>query len=119
MWYWPHVFLEETACLEDRHAIGICSSIVASLFSQDPLFTTMVEPHTTTSFKNPKTPESVDDEVAKTRKLFGEMKQPLQKLNVHSSPSLVRTILISELFHRMYLMGYMTEQRNWLHWMVQ
>ena len=22
--YWPHVFLEETACLED-HAIGICS----------------------------------------------------------------------------------------------
>ena len=51
----------------------------------------MVEPHSTpTSFKDPKSPIldaafSAIDEVAKTRELFGEMKQPLHKLNVHSS----------------------------------
>ena len=26
--YWPHVFLEETSCLEDRQAIGICSFLL-------------------------------------------------------------------------------------------
>ena len=47
----------------------------------------MVEPHTPTSFKDLKTSgtaSSVDDEVAKTRELFGEIKQPLHKLNVHT-----------------------------------
>ena len=47
----------------------------------------MVEPHTPTSFKDLKTSgtgSSVDDEVAKTRELFGEIKQPLHKLNVRT-----------------------------------
>jgi hypothetical protein len=56
----------------------------------------MVEPHTPTSFEDPKTPIldaafSVDGEVAKTRELFGEIKQPLRKLNVH--PTLTGTRL--------------------------
>ena len=43
-----------------------------------------LEPHTpTTSFNDLKSP-ILDAEVAKTRELFGEMKQPLRKLNVHS-----------------------------------
>ena len=47
----------------------------------------MVEPPTPTSFKDPKSPVldasfSLDDEVAKTRRLFGDLKQPLHKLNV-------------------------------------
>jgi hypothetical protein len=59
----------------------------------------MVEPHRShpplaTSFKDPRplildAAFSVDDdsEVAKTRALFGEMKQPLHKLKVHFSLS--------------------------------
>jgi hypothetical protein len=59
----------------------------------------MVELHTsstpiTGSFKVPRPPIpdaafSIDDdsEVAKARALFGEMKQPLHKFNVHSSLS--------------------------------
>ena len=48
----------------------------------------MVELHTPASFKDPKFPIlafSVDDEDTNTRELFGEMKQPPHKLNVHLS----------------------------------
>ena len=83
----------------------------------------MVEPHTPTSFKDLKSPVlaafSVDNEVAKTRELFGEMKQPLHKLNVHPSLSLVCIILRLKLLYRMYLMGYTTERRKWLHWLAR
>jgi hypothetical protein len=78
----------------------------------------MVEPHTPTSFKDLKSPIlgaafaafPVDDEVAKTQELFGEMKQPLLKLNVHPSLSLVCITTGSKLLYRMCLMGYMTER---------
>lgn len=54
----------------------------------------MAQPHTTpTSFKGPilDAAFSVDDDevdVAKTQELFGEMKQPFQKLNLNVYPSL-------------------------------
>ena len=54
-----------------------------------------LQPYMPTSFKEPKSSIldaafSVDDDgVAKTQELFGEMKQPLHKLSVHPSLSLV------------------------------
>ena len=80
----------------------------------------MAQPHTTpTSFKGPilDAAFSVDDDdvdVAKTQELFGEMKQPFQKLNlnVYPSLSLVCTILKSKMLYRMYLMGYIPERRK-------
>ena len=78
----------------------------------------MVEPHTPTRFNDIlNTAYSVDDEVAKREKLFGE-KQPLHKLNVYPSLSLA-CILRLKLLYRMYSMGYMSKRRKWLHWLVQ
>ena len=95
---------------------------VASCCSQDPWFTTMVEPHTPTSLNDLKSPilgtASSVDEVAKTRELFGEIKQPLHKINVRTPLSLVCIILRSKLFYRLYSMGYMTERLKWLHWLI-
>ena len=79
-----------------------------------------------TSFKEPKSSildaafsVDDDDEVAKTQGLFGEMKQPLHKLNVHPSHSHSSCIILrSKLLYRVYLIGYMTERRKWLHWLV-
>ena len=64
----------------------------------------MVEPHTPTSLKDLMTPIlgttfSVDDEVAKTRELFGVIKQPLHKLNVRTPLSLTR------LHYQIYFIG--------------
>ena len=66
------------------------SVYVASRYWQDPRITTMVEPHTPTSFKDSKSPIlvlSVDDEVAMTQEFFGETNQPLHKPIVHPSLS--------------------------------
>ena len=67
----------------------------------------MAELHTPTSFNDLKSPildatSSIEDGVAKTRELFGEVKQPLRKLNVrtllfHSSDSKFKTVLIGRI----------------------
>lgn len=79
-------------------------------------------PPTPTSSKDPKLPVldpavSLNDEVAKTRGLFGELKQPLHKLNVRTS--LTRLYLSKiRLLYRIRLTDYMTEPGEWLHWLI-